>query len=208
MTVNELVQELQRPDRPDLVVHIPCPHCYGQRGADFDLLDAEHVVQMERDGRQAGLLGDTRQECLGDRRSDSRLRVRKAATGHAPAIAAGLGLQYARTLTRRDFERMYQDMREGHHIARSRSSRLLRPNLVIEATDGQDTHYVMVETPFRASPEDIAPVRMGVGLMTELTGCTCRAVIACVVRDPSAEADIASGQVNWHFIERGELEAE
>ena len=46
----------------------------------------------------------------------------------------------------------------------------------------------MVETPFRASPEDIALVRMGVGLMTELTGCTCRAVVARVVRDPSAEA--------------------
>ena len=53
---------------------------------------------MERDGGQAGLLGDTRQDCLGDRRSDSRLRVRKAATGHAPAIAAGLALQYVRTL--------------------------------------------------------------------------------------------------------------
>ena len=33
MTVNELVQELQRPDRPDLDVFIPCPHCCGQRGA-------------------------------------------------------------------------------------------------------------------------------------------------------------------------------
>ena len=136
MTVNELVQELQRLDRPDLDVFIPCPHCCGQRGADFDLLDAEYVVRMERDGRQVGLLGDTRQDCLGDRRSDSRLRVRKAATGHAPAIAAGLALQYVRTLTRTDFERMYQDIREGHDIARSRSSRLLRPNLMIEATDG------------------------------------------------------------------------
>ncbi len=174
------------------------------------MLDAEYVVRMERDGGQVGLLGDRRQECLGDRRSDSRLRVRKAATGHAPAIAAGLGLQYARTLTRTDFERMYQDIREGHHIARSRSIRLLRPNLVIEATDGQDTHYAMVETPFRATPEaeDIALVRMGVELMMELTGCTCRAVIACVVRDPSAEADIASGQVHWHLMEPGALETE
>ena len=81
MTVTELVQELQR---PDLAVHILCPHCCGQRGAEFDLLDAEHVVQMERDGRQVVLPGDTRQDCLGDRRSDSRLRVWKAATGHAP----------------------------------------------------------------------------------------------------------------------------
>ena len=205
MTVNELVQELQR---PDLDVFIPCPHCCGQRGADFDLLDAEHVVRMERDGRQAGLPGDTRQQCLEDRRSDSRTRVRTAAAGRASELAAGLGLQYVRTLTRTDFERMYQDIREGHHIARSRSSRLLRPNLVIEATDGQDTHYVMVETPFRAAPEDIAPVRMGVGLMTELTGCASHAVVACVVRDSSAEADIASGQVHWHLMEPGDMKME
>ena len=208
MTVNELVQELQRPDRPDLDVFIPCPHCCGQRGADFDLLDAEHVAQMERDGRQAGLLGDTRQQCLEDRRSDSRTRVRTAAAGRASELAAGLGLQYVRALTRTYLEQIYQATREGRHIARSRSSRLLRPNLVIEATDGQDTHYLMVETPFRATPEDIALVRMGVGLMTELTGCTCRAVIACVVRDSSAEADIASGQVHWHLIEPGDMETE
>ena len=205
MTVNELAQELQR---PDLAVHIPCPHCCGQRDTDFDLLDAEHVVQMERDGRQVGLLGDTRQQCFEDRRSDSRTRVRTAAAGRASELAAGLGLQYVRTLTRTDLEQMYQDIREGHQIARSRSSRLRRTNLVIEATDGRDTHYVMVETPFRASPEDIALVRMGVGLMTELTGCASHAVVACVVRDPSGEADIAFGQVNWHLIERGELEAE
>ena len=203
MTVNELVQELQR---PDLAVHIPCPHRCGQRDTDFDLLDAEHVVQTERDGRQVGLLGDTRQQCFEDRRSDSRTRVRTAAAGRASELAAGLGLQYVRTLTRTDFERMYQDIREGHHIARSRSSRLRRTNLMTEATDGQDTHYVMVETPFRATPEDIAPVRMGVELMTELmtelTGCASHAVVACVVRDSSAEADIASGEVHWHLMDR------
>ena len=151
---------------------------------------------MEHDGRQVVLLGDPREECLGDRRSDSRHRVRKAAAGHAHGIAAGMGMQYVRTVTHADFGRMYQDIRYGHHIARSRSSRLLRPNLVIEATDEQDTHYVMVEMPFRAAPEDIALVRMGV----ELTGCASHAVVACVVRDSSAEADIASGQVNWHLI--------
>ena len=150
MTVNELVQELQRLDRPDLDVFIPCPHCCGQRGADFDLLDAEHVVRMERDGGQVGLLGDTRQQCLEDRRSDSRLRVRKAATGHAPAIAAGLALQYVRTLALTDTERISVEAMGGH-IVGSRFRSLRNPELaIIEATDGQDTHYVMVETPFRA----------------------------------------------------------
>ena len=208
MTVIELIQELQRLDRPDLDVFIPCPHCCGQRGVDFDLLDAEYVVQMERDGGQVGLPGDPRQYCLGDRRSDSRLRVRKAATGHAPAIAAGLALQYVRTLALTDTERISVEARGGH-IVGSRFRCLRNPELaIIEATDGQATHYVMVETPFRASPQDIALVQRNVELITELTGCIYRAVMACVVVDSSAEADTASGDVNRHFIERGELEAE
>ena len=208
MTVIELIQELQRLDRPDLDVFIPCPHCCGQRGVDFDLLDAEYVVQMERDGGQVGLLGDPRQYCLGDRRSDSRLRVRKAATGHAPAIAAGLALQYVRTLALTDTERISVEARGGH-IVGSRFRSLRNPELaIIEATDGQATHYVMVETPFRASPQDIALVQRDVELITELTGCIYHAVMACVVVDSSAEADTASGDVNRHFIERGELEAE
>ncbi len=52
MKVEELVRELQRLDRLDMAVHIPCPHCCGQHGTDFDLLDAEFIGQVERDGQQ------------------------------------------------------------------------------------------------------------------------------------------------------------
>ena len=66
----------------------------------------------------------------------------------------------------------------------------------------------MVETPFRASPQNIALVQRNVELMTELTGCIYHAGHDGVVVDSSAEADTASSDVNRHFIERGELEAE
>ncbi len=148
MTVTELIQELQQLAQPDLHIFIPCPHCCGQRGAGFDLLDAEYVGHMEHDGRQVAVLGD--------RRSDGRHRVRKAAAEHVHDIAANLGLGHVRTLTRADLEQMYMDTRGGR-IARSRFSRRLRPSLLIlEAAEGEDTRYLMVETPFRAMPEDIA----------------------------------------------------
>ena len=209
MTVTELIRELQRLARPGLPVFIPCPHCCGQRGTGFDLLDAEYVGQMEHDGRQVLLLGDPREECLVDCRSDSRRRVRKAAAEQARDMAAGLGLGYVRTLTGKDLERMYRDTRGGR-IARSRFSRLLRSSLLIlEAAEGEETRFLMVETPFRAMLEDIARWPGGdAELMADLAARPCHPVIACVVRDPSVEAGGSSSQVHWHFIEPGGLEAE
>ena len=171
MTVGALIQELQRLRRVDLAVHIPCPHCCCQGGTDFDMQDAEYVEQMEYDGRQVVELGDPRQQCLGDRRSNSWRRVRTAVGGRVSELAAALKLQYMRTLTRENLEQMYRDM-EGGHLARSKFHPLYRTNLVIEAMKGLDTDYVMVATPVRATPHDIALVLRNVDLMTELTGRT------------------------------------
>ena len=41
MNAEELVQELRNLNNPNLRIYIPCPHCCGQPGADFELLDAE-----------------------------------------------------------------------------------------------------------------------------------------------------------------------
>ena len=54
------------------------------------------------------------------------------------------------TLALTDTEPISVEARGGH-IVGSRFRSLRNPELaIIEATDGQDTHYVMVETPFRA----------------------------------------------------------
>ncbi len=204
MTVEELVQELMRLDQPGLPVHVPCPHCCGQQDTDFDLLHPEYISQVEHNGRPVVLLGDPGQSCLNDLRSRSRSRVRQAAVASAPAIAAGLGLDYVRRLDRTDIERMYRDTGRGQRIFGTGFGRLLR-SLVLEATEGQNTHYVMVETPYRAMPEDVGVVMRAVELMTELSGRPCHAVVACVVRDPSTGVNDPSGGVHWHLIRPEEL---
>ena len=68
MTVDELIQAPQELNQPDLEVYVPCPHCCGQPGADFDMLDADHCLTMEREGRTVAVLGDPRHQSLQDRR--------------------------------------------------------------------------------------------------------------------------------------------
>ena len=94
MTVEDLRNTLANFD-PTAEVIIPCPHCCGQGGTDFDILNVEGVSVMPPDGiswegvgrsslsmaysifpsvkeRQtfagAVLLGRMDQECLGDSR--------------------------------------------------------------------------------------------------------------------------------------------
>ena len=52
MTVNELIQALQQLEQPGLEVYVPCPHCCGQQGADFCMLDADHCLTIRRQERR------------------------------------------------------------------------------------------------------------------------------------------------------------
>ena len=65
LTVGELIALLQQRD-PDLTVRIPCPHCCGHTGADFDPIVAELVQVSGQDGVPVVLLGDPKQQCVLD----------------------------------------------------------------------------------------------------------------------------------------------
>ena len=65
LTVAGLIALLQQYD-PDLPVRIPCPHCCGHTGADFDPIVAEFVQQSGSCAQPVILLGDPRQRCLLD----------------------------------------------------------------------------------------------------------------------------------------------
>ena len=69
MTVDELIQALQELNQPDLEVYVPARTAVDNLGgADFDLLDADHCLTMEREGRTVAVLGDPRHQSLQDRR--------------------------------------------------------------------------------------------------------------------------------------------
>ena len=132
MTVDESIGKLQQLDSPDLEVWIPCPHCCGQRGSDFDLPDEEFVQAMERNGRLLAVTRDPGHECLGDGRNQSQRRVKEAVRGDIPAIAAGLGLEHVRAFKGQEDLKMLmpQDMEPRSII--NRESHLVGSSFAIE----------------------------------------------------------------------------
>ena len=171
MTVDELIGKLQQLDSPDLGVWVPCPHCCGQSGADFDLLDEEFVQATERDGKPLAVIGDPGQECLGDRRHQSKRRVKETVGKDISAIAAGLGLEHVRTFSGQEDLRtlMPPDMEPRAII--NRASHLAGSSFVIETKSHGGTQYIIMETPYRATQDDVDRAMRNCRLLRDVTGC-------------------------------------
>ena len=206
MKVNELVQELQKLDNPNLAVYVPCPHCCGQRGTDFDLLDAEFVLTIERNGQQVAVLGDPGQDCIGDKRMDNRYRVEDKVSRDASRMVQELGLHYVGIVHWQTLRKRLQTLDAGEGQRREREFlNLRRSNLIVEATDGDATHYIIVETPFRAFVADIGRVLRNAEVIARITGCATHAVIACVRRDSSLNERELPSNVHWHMVDEADL---
>ncbi|MDE2938840.1 MAG: hypothetical protein OXR67_07950 [Chloroflexota bacterium] len=182
MTVDELIRALQELDRPDLEVFVPCPHCCGQRGTDFDRLDAEYCLTMVREGRTVAVLGDPREECLEDRRSDSRRDVGLAIGKNPEGIALALGLEPVRRLYQKDLESL-AGLLTDRPLNRTIFHRLLRANLLLEIRSGESTEYVVAISPYRTTVEDMEELHNFGDLMSQLTGGPVRLVMASVAAD-------------------------
>ena len=182
MTVDELIQALQELNQPDLEVQVPCPHCCGQPGADFDLLDADHCLTMEREGRTVAVPGDPRHQSLRDRRDQSRMDVRQARGNNPAGIAQSLGLELVRRVETPDLEVLTR-AKTDLPFNRTIFWRLVRADLLLEAREGEETHYVVVVSPYRASSEEIEELQQYDRLMAQMTGATTHRVVASVATD-------------------------
>ena len=113
---------------------------------EFDLLDEEFVQATERDGKLLAVIGDPGQECLGDRKHQSKRRVKEAVGGDIPAIAAGLGLEHVRTFRGQEDLRtlMPQDM--GPRAIINRAPHLAGSSFVIE-TNSQGATRLCTKIP-------------------------------------------------------------
>ncbi len=133
----------------------------------------------------------------------TRAVVRKDAAG----LADDMGLEYTRTLLEAQLMRM---LRKGKalNIPANEMRSFRRADLVIEATDGSETHYIVVEASYTADSRDTDRALRNARFLTELTGRPARAAIASIRKDNEIEELISSGVVYWYEITERDIEPE
>ena len=114
----------------------------------------------------------------------------------APGIAADMGLEYVRTLTNDDLLRM-----AGNSLPRDTARSFRNADLVIEATDGHETHYIAVEISFTADRREVDRALRNANLIHRFTGKVALPAVASVRNDHDIQADLDAGIVYWHPLE-------
>ena len=133
--------------------------------------------------------------------------AREATVRHAESIAIDLGLEYVRSLTSGELTKMVLKAAAGQALSRDyRSFRLA--DFIIEATDGENVHYIAVEASFTGDSRDTNRALRNASLLTQFTGCPSHAVIASVKNHGSINWQIKSGAVHWYQVDSDELEPE
>ena len=155
----------------------------------FDAFVEEHrTTHINIDARLDRIEGDT-----GTLKGDfARTRTVQDAQG----IASDMGLPFVRTLSTTDLSQM-----AGTTLARDVGRSFRNADLVIEATDGTDTRYIVMEVSFTADRRDCDRAIRNAGLITRFTGKRAKAAIASVRNDRDAAEAVESGAVYWHPLE-------
>ena len=125
----------------------------------------------------------------------------------APGIAADMGLEYIRTLTRAELTRMAQEMAGGYALTSELRS-FRRADLIMETKNGDDTLYVAMEISFTADQRDTMRAQRNARFLSGLTGSSTQAAIASVKNDHAVEELIASSAIYWYPIEERDVSTE
>ena len=153
--------------------------------ARFDGMDSRF------DGMDARF--DRMESDLGTLRGDfARTQIVQEAEG----IASDMGLTFVRTLTSSDLRAM-----AANTLAKDVGRSFRRADLVIEATDGTDTHYITMEVSFIGAGTDCNRAIRNAGLITRFTGKPAHPAIASVRNGREATEAVESGAVYWHPLE-------
>ena len=113
----------------------------------------------------------------------------------AQGIASDMDLEFIRTLSATDLSDM-----AGNSLSRDVGRSFRNADLVIAATDGNDTRYIAMEISFTADQRDCDRAIRNAGLITRFTVKPAQAAIASVRNDRDA-AEVESGAVYWHPLE-------
>ena len=122
--------------------------------------------------------------------------ARETALRDAMGIAMDMGFEYVRTVPHEELARMAQGASGRVPTNELRSFR--QADLIIEATDGVDTHYIAVETSYTADQRDTDRAQRNARFLTEFTGHVAHPAVASVRNDHFANSEIDSGVVYWH----------
>lgn len=114
----------------------------------------------------------------------------------APGIASDMGLEYVRTLSTEDLSRM-----AGGGLDRDTHRSFRNADLVIEATDGTDTKYIVAEISYTAGTWDVVRVIRNAELVTRFTGKPAQATVASMRNTREVDEAIESGEVYWHRLD-------
>ena len=118
---------------------------------------------------------------------------------NAAALADELGLGYVKTVSTEELVLMSRGAAGNIPLSQLRSFR--NADLIIEASDGSDTHYIAVESSYTADRRDTDRLHRNVQFLTEFTGKTAHAVVASVRNDDYVRAQVESGAVYWYQLE-------
>ena len=133
---------------------------------------------------------------IGNLRGDYAMN---AAERNGSAIAAELGLEYVRAVPTEDLVRMSRGA-----IGRIPTNQLRsfwNADLIMEASDGEYTHYIAVEASYKADKRDSDRAQRNAQFLTEFTGQTARAAIVSIRNDHYVNSQVESGSVYWFQLE-------
>ena len=174
---------------------------FNQRQEQFNQRQEQFNQRQEQFNRNASARFQRIESDISSLKGDyARSKTIEDATG----IASDMGLQYIRTLTRADLFQMVQATDTDTATARS----FRNADLVIEAHDGTDTRYVVMEISFTADHRDYGRATRNASLISQFTGTRAQAAIASVRNDDYVTQMVQSGAIHWHELEDRTLDPE
>ena len=122
--------------------------------------------------------------------------ARDSVIRNAAAITAEMGLEYVRTVPPEELVLMSR--RAADNISNNQLRSFRDADLVIEASDGNSTHYIAVETSYTADQRDTDRAERNVQFLENFTGQTAHAVIASVRNDRYVNSRVESEAISWY----------
>ena len=125
--------------------------------------------------------------------------ARESLLRDAVGITIDMGFEYVRIVPSEELARMAQGAAGDIPTNELRSFR--RADLIIEASDGRDTHFIAVEISYTADRRDTDRAQRNARFLADFTGGRTHAVIASVRNDEYVSQQVDSGGVHWHPLD-------